>query len=284
MSETIVTQIVDAYRKFRNTLRYILGNLYDFNPVQNNVKLEELLEIDKWAMMRLKILSQKVHGFYKEHQFYKVYQEVHNFCVVQMSAFYLDVLKDRLYTAAKKSQARRSGQTVLYRMAEVLAKILSPILSFTTEEFWGFLNKTKEHEKSIHWERWPEMTDVKIDLEFMSRWDRILMFRNKVLKKIEEARSQKILGTSLEARVLIQTDPDMYKVLDAIRDDLFTIFIVSEVELTKGEKDNFKESIVVKRAKGDKCQRCWTYSESVGHHQEHITLCGRCIAAIAEGE
>ncbi|MCH7590657.1 isoleucine--tRNA ligase, partial [PVC group bacterium] len=152
------------------------------------------------------------------------------------------------------------------------------------EEFWGFLNKTKEHEKSIHWERWPEMTDVKIDLEFMSRWDRILMFRDKVLKKIEEARSQKILGTSLEARVLIQTDPDMYKVLDDIRADLVTIFIVSEVELTKGEKDNFKESIVVKRARGDKCQRCWTYSESVGNHQEHTTLCGRCVAAIAEGE
>ncbi|MEA3560304.1 MAG: class I tRNA ligase family protein, partial [Candidatus Omnitrophota bacterium] len=269
-----------------NTYRYILGNLYDFNPSEDAVKdYKKFLEIDRWALSRCQVLLKKATQAYSDFSFYQIYHPVHNFCAVDMSSFYLDVLKDRLYTFAKGCNARRSAQTVLYEILLVLVKIMAPILPYTSEEVWQYL-PGKHREVSVHICQWPKVNEKWIDKDLEQAWQRLLEIRQAVCAALEQKRISKEIKSSLEAKVFLFTAGDeVYSFLQRYKEQLPAVFIVSDVELTAVkempadlEKFNAVKGLGIRigRSDGLKCQRCWNWSKSVGEDEQYPGLCQRC--------
>jgi isoleucyl-tRNA synthetase len=282
ISEEILKRLTEAYRKIRNTCRYILGNLYDFDPARESVAYERLLELDRWAVHRLQKTIGRILGAYERFEFHTVFHTLNNFCSVDLSAFYLDVLKDRLYTGATDSLERRSGQTVMYEILLALTKLMAPVLSFTAEEIWKHLPFDATREVSVHLTAFPSVNEAYLDEGLAEKWDRVLQVREHVSKALEEARKEKTIGHPLDARVEIDASPEMMDFLEPLSGDLKSVFIVSQVVLA-GNPDTRGIHVTVKRAEGSKCERCWNYDVYVGKDKTHPSLCRRCMTAIGEG-
>jgi isoleucyl-tRNA synthetase len=279
LSETILTRLVDAYRKLRNTFRYLLGNLSDFDPLRDAVPGSELAGIDQWILLRAEDLAARCRVWYENFEFHKVYHSVYAFATVDLSAVYFDVLKDRLYTAATKSQARRSAQTALYRLLDALVRLMAPLMSFTAEEVWGHMGRTE----SVHIACFPEPSELSAGLDDAARqraadWDRLMQVRNTVLKSLETARNEKLIGAPLEACVRLSANPELYPLLKQYARELPALFIVSQVALDRAGLF----SVHVERAAGQKCERCWKYTTDTGVDPRFPTICGPCAQAVEE--
>ncbi|MGI6225341.1 MAG: isoleucine--tRNA ligase [Peptococcales bacterium] len=290
VSPGILKQVTETYRKIRNTFRYMLGTLYDFEYNNDRVNYQELTELDKWALLKLAKLIIRVTKAYEDYEFHVVYHAIHNFCTVDMSAFYLDVVKDRLYTSKANSIERRAAQTVIYEICTALVKMLTPILAFTTEEVWGHLPQTNK-EVSVQLAGWPQYSAEYLNPELEAKWDKILSVREVVTKQLEEARKNKVIGHSLNASVELYAEENWYTPLKQVEKDLAGIFITSKVVLNSvnsvGEIEGVYQSedlkglgVKVVQAPGEKCERCWTYTEDVGQDVEHPSLCSRCISVL----
>lgn len=286
-SENIMNQAAEAYRKIRNTCRFILGNLYDFQPEQDRVKYEDLPELERWVLLKLHKLIQRVTRAYEDFEFHVVYHSVHNFCTVDLSAVYFDIIKDRLYTSAPDSQGRRAAQTVLYEVIQALVRILTPVLAFTTEEIWQYL-RGKGDPVSVQLTEWPLVDERYLDPVLEERWDKILKAREVVTKALEVARQEKRIGHSLGAAVSIYADEEWRELLESI-ESIGSIFIVSQVGLYKADdrpagsvelEDVQGLWVAVEPASGQKCERCWVITPEVGTDPEHPTLCPRCLAVV----
>jgi isoleucyl-tRNA synthetase len=288
VSEEILNRISDAYRKMRNTARYALGNLDGFDLARDQVTDEELLEIDRWALEELDVVTARARAGYEAFEFFTVYHALYNFCTVTLSARYFDIIKDRLYTAAPRSVARRSAQTALYRIVDALARLLAPILSFTSDEIWENLpqaaNET-ELQASVHMAEFPAAS-ASVDAELLTRWTRIFEVRDVVLRALEEARGAKAIGSSLEAAIIIKASGEAYELLKRYQDELRYIFIVSQVELAQADVESAADSVSVEvgRAAGEKCERCWNYSVQVGESERYPSVCERCAEVLREIE
>lgn len=275
LGEEILTRMGESYRKIRNTFKFMLGNLYDFNPKKDKVIYEDLLRIDKWLLHRLTQLIQKVTEAYENFEFHLIYHLILNFCSTLLSSLYLDILKDRLYTFKADSQERRSAQTVIYEVTTVLTKLLAPILSFTSEEIWENL-KMEDESPSVHLTSYPSPNPKYLNESLASQFEELIELREKVSKALEEARAEGLIGSSLEAQVILTYPLEKEMILKEYNSELKFIFIVSDVELIKGEE----LKVLIKKAKGNKCSRCWNYSQTVGSNIEHPTLCERCCKTI----
>ncbi len=289
ISKEILTHLAEAYRRIRNTCRYLLGNLSDFNPDADRVADNDLLEIDRWALHRLQKLIERVEKAYDEYEFHVVFHAIHNFCAVDMSAFYLDVLKDRLYTAKQTSVQRRSGQTTIHAILSALIRLMAPVLSFTADEVWSY-TKEGASTASVFLSTFPKVNEQYVDAELEARWDRVFAVRGEVAKVLESLRKEKKIGHSLDASVTLYAGPELLEFLDNYRDDLAFIFIVSSVQLAK-EQDAPPRAyqgqevkglkITAGVAKGKKCARCWMYLEDVGTVKDHPEICVRCAKALS---
>src|SRR6185295_16030228 len=287
VSMEILDRLADAYRRMRNTFRFLLGNLGDFDPARDRQSYARLDEVDRWILDRLARLIGRVRRAYDEYEFHTVFHGVHNFCAVDLSALYLDIIKDRLYTSRADDPRRRAAQTTCYDVFSTLARLMAPILTFTCEEAWRFLPGA--HAESVHLERFPEVPLPWLDDTLKREWDRLLEVRREVAKALELARGQKLIGSGLEAAVRIASAPeDLPALLGAKQAGLPTLFIVSRVEVGSGaagavhyESQEIPGLVIdVDRAPGDKCERCWTRSPAVGLDAEHPTLCDRCVAVL----
>ncbi len=295
ISNEILKQLSDAYKKIRNTARFILGNISNgngFNPDTDSVSDSELQEIDKWALMRFDALIDKVNKGYEELDFHIAFHSIHNFCVTDMSNFYLDIIKDRLYCESDNSVKRRSAQTVMYRILSGVARLIAPIMSFTAEEIWSYLPHCEaDNAESIFLNEMPAKSEI--SEEFIQKWNLIYLLRQDVNKALEIKRNEKVIGKSLEANVVICCSDDAKtesgnKIIDVISgfaEELAEIFIVSGIKVTDGAGE-FKESSLegmsytIEKASGEKCERCWAYSETVGQNSKHPTLCSRCAGVV----
>jgi isoleucyl-tRNA synthetase len=256
-SDEILSRVVDAYRKFRNTLRYALGNLDGFDPETDSVATGEMLEIDRWAISNLDAVTAKVIAGYESFDFQAAYNAIYNFCTVTLSARYFDIIKDRLYILAPRSLERRSAQTALYQIADTLCRLMSPILAFTSDEAWE--NLPGQTVASVHIAEFPKASGVN-NTGLDAAWERLFAIRDVVLRSLEEARTAKAIGSSLVANVVLEADKETTLFLMNYFDDLRYIFIVSQVEVHEAEKLNVR----IEKAAGEKCERCWNYSVRVG--------------------
>lgn len=278
LSEEILKQVAEVYRKIRNTFRFLLGNLSDFDL---NAKIPDasLDELDRYVQIELYQLFHKVKAAYERYDFHQVYQLIHHFCAVFLSQFYFDVLKDRLYTEPASSTLRRSSQTVLYEILLVLVKLVSPILPHTAEEVWKHIPFTEE--SSIELTLFPEVKESVIDEDLVKKWEKLLKIRDDVLKALEVARAEKVIGNSLGAKVKIEYGSSWASLLEETK-DLDKLFIVSAVEFEKQVDDSDHLQVTVTLAEGEKCERCWVISPTVGQCETHPTLCERCATIIEE--
>ena len=290
VSSEILERLADGYRKIRNTFRFLLSNLSDFDPGKDAVDLEAMAETDKWILSRLCGLIEEVNGYYEKWEFYKVYRAVYNFCVYEVSAFYLDATKDVLYILALDSQERRSVQTAIFKVLHTLVRVLAPILAFTCDEVWEHVPGSG-NEESVHMASWPTTEEMLVfkDMALDSKWDRILKMRDGVLKAIEVKRSAGFLGSSLEACITLYSDEESTtRFLKENAEMLRTLFKVSRVLVSDRDEKDMKKipdmdlSIGISKAEGDKCQRCWNFTETVGTIKEHPDLCRRCCDAISK--
>lgn len=287
LSQETLQRLSDAYRRIRNTARYLLSNLADFNPATDMVADEELLELDRWALSRLSRLVEKVADAYNKYEFHVIYHAVHNFCGVDLSAFYLDILKDRLYTSPKQSIDYRSARSTMYQIVDALTRMLAPVLTFTTDEIWQRL--PGEREASVHLAGFPQHNSHYQDSQLEERYEQLQKVRSEVSKQLERSRADKQLGQSLEAKVLLDVPTSYQPLLTEYLDLLPTYFIVSQVELTTDlpaavEAENIPGlKLQVLPADGEKCERCWNFVTSVGQDSEHPTICARCVAVLAAG-
>jgi isoleucyl-tRNA synthetase len=289
-SETLMLRVAENYRKIRNTFRYILGNLYDFDPQRDAVRFEEMEELDRYMLRQTCGFAADVRHAYEEFAFHKIYHRVNHFCIVDLSAFYFDVLKDRLYISAPKSQGRRSAQTAIWRIGEALVRLLAPIMSFTCEEIWPYLPKVIERAESVHVAQFPLTAEIlgdatipAADSKSDGEWASLRGVRDEVLKALEEARNSKLIGTGLEARVAVTAADPLYSLLQRHADQLRYLFIVSAVTLAQGSGNGSGSvHIAVSKAEGAKCDRCWNYSMHVGEDKAYPTVCERCSAVLKE--
>ncbi len=299
MSDRVMTQLAEAYRKIRNTFRFALGNLGDFDPARDALANDKLEEIDRWMLERTADLVKKCREWYADYEFHRVYHAIHDFCVVDLSAFYFDVLKDRLYTKAAKSSSRRSAQTAVYKITSALVRLMTPILVFTAEEIWKYLPKAKDEPASVHTTLFPSAEDLKAGLSaseyesWRENWTRLSFVRGEVLKALENERVKKAISGSLEARVTLFASGKFLELFRRYEPSLRYQFIVSQVEVSDKVgppepgrefpgKDHFQ--IAIARADGQKCERCWNYSTRVGENKRYPTICERCSEALAEIE
>jgi isoleucyl-tRNA synthetase len=281
ISNEILKRLADSYFRIRNTYRFLLGNLYDFHPEKDRIPYPELHEMDRWALHQLQKLIARVREAYERFEFHTVYHSVQNFCAVEMSAIYFDILKDRLYKFPSHSQGRRSAQTALYEILKALTCLMAPILSFTSEEVWKVLPQEGEKFESVHLASFPEVKSDYSDDALNERWERIWEIRTIVTKALEEARKEKKIGLSLDAQVLLHLPEKVFSFLQSYEKELKSIFIVSSVTLHQG-RDEKEVRAEVLRAEGRKCERCWNYDVLVGHHPEHEAICPRCVEAIQD--
>ncbi len=289
ISPEILKQLSEAYRKIRNTARYILGNLYDFDSNADMVDLDELMPMDKWALDKLNKLIDKARDAYENFEFHQIYHSVRKFCVVDMSNFYFDVLKDRLYVEAADSLLRRAAQTTIYYILNVITRLLAPILAFTAEEIWEHVPHAKGDDVgSVLFNPMPEKLDINVSEGFVETWDKIEQLREAVQKALEMAREAKTIGSSLEACVVLHCDGELYDFVESMGDKLKEIFIVSQVKLENtGEGEYVAEnmpglSVTIACAEGKKCERCWTFSTTVGENVNSENVCSRCVSILSK--
>ena len=276
ISKDIMKQVAEVYRKIRNTARYILGNMNDFD-VNNTVKYEDLQELDKWALMKLNHLIKDCTKAFDNYDFNRAYQALNTFCVVDMSNFYLDIIKDRLYTRKQDSLERRAAQTTMYEILSALVRIIAPMTSFTAEEIWKYMpHKENENEESIMLEYWPKIDEKYENKELEEKWNKIIKVKEEAAKALEMARAEKVIGHSLNAKVIINAEKENYEFLKGKEELLQEVFIVSGVELNEAKEF----SVEVKPADGEKCERCWMYSTTVGEDKENPTICHKCSEAL----
>jgi isoleucyl-tRNA synthetase len=288
-SEGIMQRVAENYRKIRNTFRYILGNVEGFDPSKDAVPFGEMEAIDQYMLRRMAAVSKDVKRWYEDFQFHKVYQQLLNFCTVDLSAVYFDVLKDRLYTSAPKAKGRRSAQTALWKIGEALSRLLAPVMSFTADEVWQYMPAVAGREPSVHVAKFmaeAEIADGSADEKLASDWQVVLQSREEVLKALEEARNNKQIGSGLEAKVTLEVPQAMYSVLERYADQLRFVYIVSGVEVKKSADSNGTGTlkVVVEKAAGQKCERCWNYSTHVGENKGYPMVCERCSVALDEIE
>ncbi|MDE5564612.1 MAG: isoleucine--tRNA ligase, partial [Oscillospiraceae bacterium] len=287
ISKDILSQLSDQYRKIRNTARYILGNLSDgetaFDPNTNMVADGALEELDKWILTRLDAVTGKVEEGYGAYDFHIVFHAVHNFCTVDLSSFYLDIIKDRLYCEKVDAPTRRAAQTTMYRILDAVTRMIAPILSFTAEEIWQNLpHKAEDDARSVFLNQFLPKTGIAADAAFNEKWTAIYALREAANKKLEEKRNEKIIGKSLEAKVTVvvkdETEAEKLRSWKELKD----VLIVSALEVTVGDTGSEDVAFIIEKAPGEKCERCWCYSEEVGKIQLHPTLCKRCAGVITE--
>jgi len=289
ISDKILKQLSDAYRRIRNTCRFMLGNLYDFDIGKDAVAFEKMLDIDRFALHKLQELVHKALKAYGSYDFHVIYHSIYNYCTVDLSAFYLDILKDRLYTLPAASRERRSAQTAVYAILDALVRLMAPVLPFTAEEVWKFIPAGPKS-SSIHLENLPAVKEDLRDAALAKTWEGILEVRREVTKALEEARAAKRIGHSLDASIAIGADEKYYELLAPYAADLRSVFIVSDVELLKIEDgdDTFKAteieglSVRVGPSGDEKCERCWIHDADVGKDTGHPTLCKRCLGVLKE--
>ena len=284
LSKNILVQITEVYRKLRNTARYILGNTFDFDPNKDMVVYEDLEEIDKYALLKLNDLVKKVTGSYDRYDFHEAYQAINVFCVTDMSSFYLDILKDRLYSTVPNSKERRAAQTTMYLVLNTLVKLLAPMTCFTAEEIWSFMPKLdSENVESVMLTSYPTENSKYEDEALREKWQKIVDIKEVVAKKLEEARANKVIGHSLNAKVTLYADEENYKFIKENLKLLQSVFIISLLDVQKNERlGEEKLGVKVEVAPGEKCERCWMYSETVGENHDHPTLCHRCAEVMKE--
>ncbi|MBR5496166.1 MAG: class I tRNA ligase family protein, partial [Oscillospiraceae bacterium] len=287
ISKEILKQTAENYRKIRNTARYILGNLNGFDPNKDMVAFDDLTELDKWAMYKLNDLIIRVAAAYESSEFHVVSSNIHKFCVVDMSNFYLDIIKDRLYCEEENGILRKAAQTTMYKILSVLTRMLAPVLSFTSEEIWASMpHVATDDTEAVLFNEMEKELSISPSAEFTAKWDMIYNIREDVKKALEIKRTDKEIKASLEAKVVLYCDNDeLYSFVKENTNDLATIFIVSQVEAVNGADGEFKGdveglSVSVVKAQGDKCERCWIYSETVGTVAEHPTICARCASVL----
>ncbi|MFC1769946.1 isoleucine--tRNA ligase [Nitrospirota bacterium] len=278
ISNEIIARLVDAYRKIRNTSKYLLGNISDFDGGDYSA---DLLEVDRWAMSRLQGLTHKVNDAYEKFNFHEIYHTLYNFCIVDMSSFYLDILKDRLYTFKQDSKERRAAQWVLNEMLMTMTRLMAPVLSFTAEEIWSFIENTPE--KSVFLADFPTVREEFIDKELEARWARLIAVREEVNKALELKRAEKFIGNALEAKVTVHiADSELLNLINEYSEFLPTLFIVSQAKATAEGEGAYRSeevnglSISVEQAEGEKCQRCWNRSIKVGTFDDAPEICERC--------
>ncbi|MBO0859996.1 MAG: isoleucine--tRNA ligase [Chloracidobacterium sp.] len=281
VSQEILKRIADAYRKIRNTARYCLGNLAGFNPKRDRVPFEEMLEIDRWALAQLNEVTRRSLGAYRSYEFTDVYHAVYNFATVELSALYFDILKDRLYTYAPRSRARRSAQTALYEIVHRLTRLLAPVLAFTADEIWENIPGALDEAKSVHLTEFPSYEESWRDGGLLKRYERLFEIRGAVMKALEEARDAKLIGAGLEAKITITAPAETKAYLESFGkggEDLRFLFIVSKTEL----RDGSELSVEVDAAEGMKCERCWHYTTDVGADPRYPGACLRCATNLDE--
>jgi isoleucyl-tRNA synthetase len=284
MSDVIAARLSEAYRKFRNTFRYLLGNMFDFHPASDALPGEKLTSFDVWILLKAEDLVRNCSVWYSEYAFHKVYRAAYEL-VTDLSALYFDVSKDRLYTSGPTSQARRSGQTALYCLNQALVRLLAPILSFTCEEVWRYTRRDPSAPSSVHIDLFPKPEDLTFGITAEQRrqaanWDRLVPLRDQVLKALDTARAEKVIGAPLEAAVTLLADDDLYPLLEELAADLPGFFIVSQVSLKRSATATLE--VQVERVGGDKCERCWKYSNDVGSDKELPSVCGSCAQILRE--
>ncbi|HXL23401.1 MAG TPA: isoleucine--tRNA ligase [Candidatus Dormibacteraeota bacterium] len=292
MSDRVMTQLSEAYRKIRNTFRFALSNLYDFDPLRHPLPNDQLDEMDQWMLSRTADLVKKSREWYANYEFHRVYHALHDFCVVDLSSFYYDVLKDRLYTKAANNKSRRSAQTAIYTITSALVRLAAPILVFTMEEIWKYLPKSGEAIPSVHMTEFAQESDLRtaISPAHVANWELLARVRAEVLKALEAARNEKKINSGLEAKVLLNAEPDLKTKLHHYLAQLPGLFIVSQVEFFSASDAGYKSDLVpslevlIQRADGKKCDRCWNYSIHVGENPRYPTVCERCTEALAEIE
>jgi isoleucyl-tRNA synthetase len=288
----IQKNMVDSYRRVRNTFRYLMGNIHDLDPQHDMVPYAELPELDRWALDATQRLVDRTTKAFEAFDLHKVYGGVHNFCAVEMSSFYLDVIKDRLYCSAPNWRERRAAQTVLAHILSVLVRLTAPILVHTAEEVWGKMPFKPEDHESVHLASWPEPEREYMDDALHARWERLLAVRDGVLKVLEGLRGAKTIGQSLEASVtLLASDEETVNLVEVNRALLEETAMVSELQVARCEGEPSDVAavpgvaglwVVASRSGHAKCERCWNLREDVGGDADHPTLCERCIRAVRD--
>jgi isoleucyl-tRNA synthetase len=287
ISRQILSRAVEAYRKIRNTMRYLVANLYDFDPAVDRVAPGAMEEVDRFILGRYASLARRLEEAYDAYEYPSIFQAMNAFTTVDLSALYNDITKDRLYTFGARSRERRSAQTALYVMADGLARLMAPILPVTADELWRHLPGSRE--ESVHMSLFPPAADLAawIDAPLLERWTGLMALRERVLAEIEPMRKDKRIGSSLQAKIVLAGTPAALAPLAPYRRDLSMLFIVSEVELRPAAARGTGESadsleVIVERAGGVKCERCWRYVPSVSSEPSWAGLCERCQGALAE--
>jgi isoleucyl-tRNA synthetase len=295
ISDEILNRLVEAYRRLRNTARFLISNLYDFNPDTDSVAAADLDEMDRWILQKTQTVLSRCRAAYGNYEFHAVFHSLNNFCSVDLSAQYLDIVKDRLYCDATRSTSRRAAQTTLHRILDTLVHLMAPILSFTAEETWTYMPDKDRRPPSVFLSRMPEPDPASIDRQLAEKWDRIFRERSEVLKALELARAQGLIGHSLDAKVTFEpraggersilteltgSDPARLR-------DLLIVSQVAEQAISGSgpayESESLNCRILVSKATGAKCERCWKYDPDVGSDQHHPTLCPRCAAVLGAG-
>ncbi|MCM3738408.1 isoleucine--tRNA ligase [Bacillus cytotoxicus] len=287
ISDDILKQVAEVYRKIRNTFRFLLGNLADFNPSRDTVAKAELREVDRYMLVKLNDLIAKVKDAYETYEFAAVYHAIHNFCTIDLSSFYLDFAKDILYIEAENNHDRRAIQTVLYDVLVSLTKLVTPILPHTADEVWPYISEVVE--ESVQLTDMPCVVEIEFAEELKGKWDAFMTLRDDVLKALEDARNAKVIGKSLNASITLYPTAEMKELLQSITEDVKQLFIVSEYHLggtmeeAPADAPKYEHTaVVVAQATGETCERCWVVSETVGSHADHPTLCKRCGEVVTE--
>jgi isoleucyl-tRNA synthetase len=286
LSDEILKRMTDAYRKLRNTARYLLANLDGYDPVRDGVAADDLLELDRWLLEHAAALQREVISAYHDYQFHVIYQKLHQFCVVTLSGFYLDILKDRMYTLRSDSHARRSAQTVMHHVIEALARWLAPILSFTAEEIWRYIPGRRE--PSVFCADWYRGVEIDADPLRQEQWRQTIAVRDEVSKQLERLRVAGTIGSSLDAEVDLYCNGGLKDGLERLEDELRFVLITSYANVhpererpasaAAGGLDNLW--ILARASAHAKCARCWHHREDIGSHAEHPELCGRCVTNV----
>ena len=292
MSDEVVTQNAEAYRKMRNTFRFMLGNLSGFDVERDAVAYDAMPEIDRWALQQMEQMRRRWTEAYRSHQYHLIYHGFHNFCGRLLSSFYFDILKDRLYTLPPRDVARRSAQTVLWRLADAMARMIAPVLCFTSEEIWQELEslqgRTAWETSSIHAQCFPDAMVAAEDRALLDRWQRLRSIRDEVNKALEQARRTERIKATLAASITIEADAATQEFLQSFGAEIHHLFITSAVHFGKTSQEAFSSTEIegfrvdVVPAAGSKCARCWHFTEDVGTDSDWPEVCGRCATAVRQ--
>ncbi len=290
ISDNILKQLSDAYRRIRNTCRFMLGNLSDFDPPSDALDYDQLNDLDRFTLHRLQSLVGRAQKAYATYEFHLIYHDLHNFCALDLSAFYLDILKDRLYTSAPASPGRRGAQTVIHIVLDTMTRLMAPILAFTAEEVWQYMPALPDKPASVHAAAMPAVRSEWQDDLLADKWRQLLAVRGEVTKALEAARTDKLIGHPLDAAVTLCLPSPYTEILAEYQDSLDKLFIVSRVELAASAETMegaYRSTeieglaIAVAKAPGEKCERCWMHATTVGDQAEHPTVCARCCRELA---